>query len=535
MTKSERVNRINKILNLYHRSDIALQDIAKEVGLSKSRITQILKENGIIVSKDRKNKARSVSVFKKYGVNNVMHLQKVKDKVKEVFLNKYGVTNPSKDIDIKEKIKQTNIQKYGVDNPLKSEKIREKAKKTNIERYGKPFPAQNKEILNKIKNTYINRTGYSNPAHNPECISKRRATLIKRYNLTHHMHSPEVVEKVCDARIKSGYAKLINIEGREYTTKEVCEKYGYTKSAVLTAYKNLLEDEFLKWVKKEHDKFSSKGEKELFEYIQSIYSDKVINRYKIGKHEADIFIPSLNLAIEYNGNFWHSILMKAASYHKTKKDFFDSQGINLINIYEVDWITNKVLIKEFLKTQMGIFKNIFARKCDIRSVSNIEYKKFIVDNHLQGYSYSKVKLGLYYKNELISICSFSCPRFNKNVQWELVRFCNKLGYRVSGGFSRLFTYFVNNYNPTSIISYSDRDYFSGKIYSSVGFKFIKNTSPSYFYVHQGKKYNRILFQKHKLSKKLENFNPDISEQENMLNNGYLPIYTSGNSVFIWTN
>jgi hypothetical protein len=65
--------------------------------------------------------------------------------------------------------------------------------------------------------------------------------------------------------------------------------------------------------------------------------------------------------------------------------------------------------------------------------------------------------------------TFSKPRFNRNYEYELVRFASKLGCQVIGGASKLLKYFERNYNPKSLISYADRRYSNGKLYYSLGF------------------------------------------------------------------
>ena len=61
-------------------------------------------------------------------------------------------------------------------------------------------------------------------------------------------------------------------------------------------------------------------------------------------------------------------------------------------------------------------------------MSSQEARKFLEDNHLQGYANSKIRLGLYYNEELVSLMTFSKPRYTKNYDWELVRFCTLRGY-----------------------------------------------------------------------------------------------------------
>ena len=91
--------------------------------------------------------------LEKYGVENAMYSNIIKDRMKNIFISKYGVENPFQSNIIKEKIKQTNLERYGVENPLQSNIIKEKIKQTNLERYGVEHPSQSKQIINKIYNT----------------------------------------------------------------------------------------------------------------------------------------------------------------------------------------------------------------------------------------------------------------------------------------------------------------------------------------------------------------------------------------------
>ena len=132
--------------------------------------------------------------------------------------------------------------------------------------------------------------------------------------------------------------------------------------------------------------------------------------------------------------------------------------------------------------------------------------------------------------------TFLKSRFDKKIQHEMGRFCNKLGYKIHGGASKLFSYFLKNYNPTSIVSYSDRRYFDGQLYIALGFNFMGNTSPNGYYIIDNYQtiQNRICWQKHKLEKKLTTFDPNLSAWENMKNNGYDRIWDCGCGKWVWT-
>jgi len=179
-------------------------------------------------------------------------------------------------------------------------------------------------------------------------------------------------------------------------------------------------------------------------------------------------------------------------------------------------------------------KKVGARKCIIKEVLNKEAKEFIDDNHMQGYSNSSIRIGLYYEEELMSIMTFGKSRFNKNIEYELIRFCTKKGYTIQGGGSKLLKYFERTYKPKSLISYANRRWSTGNFYIKSGFTFSHNTLPNYFYFHPKENilWSRNKFQKHKLKGLLETFNPDVTETINMFNNGYRKIYDSGNKVYL---
>lgn len=115
--------------------------------------------------------------------------------------------------------------------------------------------------------------------------------------------------------------------------------------------------------------------------------------------------------------------------------------------------------------------------------------------------------------------TFGKPRFNKNYEWEMIRFCNKRNYNVVGAASKLLKYFISVYKPKSIISYADAKYSNGNLYKKIGFTYIGKSSPNYFYFKNNKILGRIQCQKHKLNNILENFDENKTEIQNMVENG----------------
>jgi very-short-patch-repair endonuclease len=269
--------------------------------------------------------------------------------------------------------------------------------------------------------------------------------------------------------------------------------------------------------------------KEYFNESELLFNDKTI----ISPLELDVVIPSIRLAVELNGNYWHSEVQgnKDSNYHLSKTDAAKSKGYQLIHIFEDEWVNKKDIVKSILINKFGKTPNrVYGRKCKIVNLTNKIAKQFLNDNHIQGFI-GGTHYGLEHNNTLVSILTVGKPRFNKNYDYEILRFCNKLNHSVIGGLSKLIK---NIKNPKkSIISYADKRYGDGLGYINIGFKKINESSPNYWYFSNKTKLlreSRIKYQKHKLKDILKSFDPKLTEFQNMVNNGYDRIWDCGNIV-----
>ena len=104
----------------------------------------------------------------------------------------------------------------------------------------------------------------------------------------------------------------------------------------------------------------------------------------------------------------------------------------------------------------------------MKEISSKDKNEFLNKYHIQGEDKSKVKLGLFYQDELVAVMSFGKPRFNKNYEWELIRYATSK--HVIGGAGKLLKYFERIYKPKSIITYADRRFSQGNMYFQLGFK-----------------------------------------------------------------
>ncbi len=251
--------------------------------------------------------------------------------------------------------------------------------------------------------------------------------------------------------------------------------------------------------------------------------------------EIDIFLPGYNLGIELDGIYWHSEISggKDRYYHKEKDEFFKSFNIDVLHFWDIEWIEKEDLVKSVILNKIGkTERRIYARKCKIQEIDKETAKDFLNQNHLQEYRPSSFHLGLYLEEELVQVVSIGKSRYNKEYPWEIIRLCSKINITVVGGFSKLLKYAQNRINNEPLVTYVDLRYGKGDFYLKNSFKFLNHSNPNYYYT---KDYiileSRLKYQKHKLTSLLENFDPDISEWENMQLNGYDRVWDCGTISF----
>jgi hypothetical protein len=249
-----------------------------------------------------------------------------------------------------------------------------------------------------------------------------------------------------------------------------------------------------------------------------------------------LFIPSAKVGIELNGLFWHSEKGSSGKchsrYHLSKTELCKSKGVNLIHIFEDEWIERKEVVKSILRAKLGLIRNrIVAKLCVVKEVSKKDTLNFLTANHLHAPLVGKYNYGLYFENELVYLISLGQSRFDKNYQYEILRSCSKINIIVVGGFSKLIAHIVSELKPLSLISYVDRRYFEGNSYQ--GWSFLKKTYPNYFYTKNYKvRESRLKYQKHKLKKIFPDFfDKNLTEWQIMQLAGYDRIWDCGNLVY----
>ncbi len=549
-------------------------DLGSSKNSKKNCSKECLDKYNLLHKGDRMKKTFS-AIKEKYGVDsffkspgfyeNVKQIKKDKhgdenynnyDQIKSTLKKNHNVEHPSlidnydqkskttkelkygdKNFNNREQAKITIQEKYNVDHHLQSKEILDKQKSTNQEKYGVDYTIQTKESKDALlkhnqkkynadyffsSNTYKNTQKFNN-------IEKLK-DILKNNDLTFDLNEYNKL------RIKLESGKLQY--GKYQLTCNLCQIPFSCSFDQLPVCRNCYP---LTSISKQQADFKL--------FLQGLNIEFVENTKKIiNPLELDFYLKDHNLAFELNGNYYHSELSgKDHNYHLNKTKKCNEIGIQLIHIFEDEWMYKKDIVKSRIKNQLNLSENkIFARKCEIKLVTFLEKKQFLEDNHLQGNDISYINYGLYYKNELVSIMTFSKPRlalgFNSNSKkgnsMELSRFCSKINYNIVGSFLKLLTYFKNtNPNILNLYTYADCRW-SGvnpenTVYSKCGFKFIHKSKPSYFYVFKNNyltRFHRFNFNKQKLIK-LFNSDNTLSEWVIAQNNKMDRIWDCGSMKF----
>lgn len=442
--------------------------------------------------------------------------------------------------DVRKKIETTNYLKYGTKSPTQNKEIQAKQEKTTLAHLGVRRPFMSGTVREKYKQTCIEKYGIENTSSLESTRAAVIATVREKYGVDNVFQKEDFLERHAYMQVDEMNKKLavLNMEymGKNDNTImfkcKSCGKIAEFSTAHFYRLLNSMDSSFCPYCSRIVMPRASFAEKDILSYIKSIYTGQVIENERniLTGQELDIYLPEKKLAFEYDGLYWHNELNKSNDYHIGKTDACEKIGIQLIHIFEDEWLYKQDIVKSRIDTLLGISKRIYARKCTIAEVPSKVAEQFLTINHLQGPVNSRYRYGLYYNSELVSLMTFGKSRFAN--EFELHRFCNKLGTTVVGGASRLFKYFLKmNSDIKEIISFADRRWSIGKLYERLGFKLVDKTVPSYYYIIDGIRHNRIEFQKHKLVQ--SGFDPTKTEHEIMLERKIYRIYDCGNLKYLY--
>lgn len=265
-------------------------------------------------------------------------------------------------------------------------------------------------------------------------------------------------------------------------------------------------------------------------------NEQIIFDFKLGDYTCDVFLPEKKLGFKFLGLFKDSELNSDKNQQLNLKKEFEKKSCKVVQIYEDQWDLKRDIIKSRIMTMLLKSNKIYARKCEIKEIiDNKLVRNFLENNHIQGFIGSRIKIGLFYNGELVSLMTFGNLRRSLGSKsqfgsYEMLRFCNKLYTNVIGGASRLFNYFMKKYNPINVVSYADKLWSNrDNMYEKIGMVYSGSSKPSYYYIVDNIRKNRFVYRKDILVK--QGFNSELSEREICSSLGLFRIYDCGTFVY----
>lgn len=273
---------------------------------------------------------------------------------------------------------------------------------------------------------------------------------------------------------------------------------------------------------------TSRGEQEVFEFLKKNNLNVTQRKRKIiDRLELDMYLPDLNFAIEYNGIYWHTEGKgKDKTYHYNKWLNCKNLGIQLIHIWEDEWVNNEELVKKMLLHKLGVNndKRIYARKTSVKQIETHEARDFFTINHIQGFASASYYFSLVDDNN--AICAVIALKKEPSGYLNIIRYATSSS--VIGGFTKLMKYIEKTLVPIGFITFSDNCVSDGKLYENNGFIVDKELDPDYRYVVGMKR-------EHKFGYRLKRFMDDpklqweegLTEKELAQLNGIERIWDAG--------
>jgi hypothetical protein len=205
---------------------------------------------------------------------------------------------------------------------------------------------------------------------------------------------------------------------------------------------------------------------------------KLAIRFEHNETESIVLIPEKSVAFLFQEN----IFKTSQFFLQEKIHQYSIKKISLFIIFEFQWIDNQEIVKSRIESMFNNSTSIHGRKTKFSRIDKQQALLFLDQNHLQGYVTSKFKYGLFQKDKLVAVATFSAGRKMKNRQenfrsYELIRFANLKGFRIIGGLSKLIIGFIKSHNAGNIMTYADLAWYSGESYETIGFELKSKSEP----------------------------------------------------------
>lgn len=528
-----------------------LNKTAEYFEITRSNVERLAKEYNLIKSPEDIKKTSELTCLEKYGVSNGAQTLESKNKIRNKCTNLNRIANmkSTKQQQYLDSIAHINLDELKYLYLTENWSYEDIKQKYNISGYklDKILKSNNISKSRTQSSSLVLKTKYTESGGKDSYFEninrKRLETIIARYDSlenfsliisekcknTWNLKSKEEINSLINNLREKYYSNPDKIDhAKEVRIQTNLERYGVDNSYKLATYTSSSQpnSNFYNLLQT----FGFKVEGEI--YLSSFLEGKKGYRFDF---QIDNILLELN-PWPFHNTSWNPIPESnpiSKSYHFNKTKCAREHGYRCIHIW--DWDDQEKIVKSLLpKTP------IYARKCEIREVSKDICDEFLNKYHFQNSCRGQtIRYGLYFNDELIQIMTFGKPRYNKNYDYELLRLCTNNEYNVIGGSKKLFSHFLKNYPNNSIISYCDNSKFLGDVYSSIGMILKDKGKPTCHWYHP--KLDIHITDNFLRQRGFDQLFGDIfgtygkgtSNEELMIQHGFVPIYDCGQSSYIW--
>lgn len=429
------------------------------------------------------------------------------ERTRKTNIKRFGVSSPIKCKEVMEKIKATNMKKYGADNPMKNKNISDRAHTTYKKRYN-GIGNSSDEVKEKQRHTMLERYGVENPVELEEVRNKIKATLIERYGADTTFRSNIIKEKA-RRTIKEKYgtdAPIQNDTIKEKIRTTNLNKYGVPWYCQTKEFQSSLSND-----SKANQEFAGLLEKYHIEYEREFSLENVRYDFKVG-----------NVLIEINPMATHNSTWGIKNkkpleknYHFRKTRIAEGYGYKCIHVW--DWDNKEKIIKSLIQKQ-------YPRNCEIKEVQTQDLHGIDIKVSKKDTIICAVE-----NDNIFGAMIFGKSKSQKH-KTELKFVSENLSNILA---IKMFLYYIQKYNPDSLITHIDRSKHTGKIFEALGFILSYKGKPNLHW------YNKKIHITDSTLKKLgfnKIFNTEYygqADSDLMKLHRFVEIWDSGTDTYVW--
>jgi len=277
---------------------------------------------------------------------------------------------------------------------------------------------------------------------------------------------------------------------------------------------------------------ASYNQLEIYNFISELVGNESVllsDRKLISPKELDIYVPSRNFAVEFNGLTFHTEVDVPKDYHDEKTRRCRENGVTLFHVFGDEWRGDKrPIVESMIRSRLGAsHTRIFARNCKVVQLSPAERKAFFEKSHLDGDVRSTIAWGLRDSSgNIVSALSLRVPFHKRYMGWsEVARCASALNHSVPGAVGRLVSVakkWARDQQKLGLVSYADLRHGRGGSYEKVGFLKHSTTDIRFWWTDKSKRYDRFRYR--------ANRSRNMTERDVAAEAGVVRIYGCRNRV-----